>query len=126
MPIHARKHLTAWLGLVAMWLVVLAPLVSQLVVADLRSDPAEGVLCSAGQPASGPTLQDHADRLAACGYCDLLSSHGAMPPVQPGALAFVALVALPAVLPLASRYVPFGAFASGRPRAPPAGIHPGL
>jgi hypothetical protein len=27
----SRKHLTAWLGQIAMWLIVLAPVVSQLV-----------------------------------------------------------------------------------------------
>ncbi|WP_374192452.1 hypothetical protein [Trinickia acidisoli] len=38
MALRSRKHLTAWLGIIAMWLIVLAPLVSQLIVAAHRDD----------------------------------------------------------------------------------------
>jgi hypothetical protein len=115
---RARKHLTAWLGLAAMWLVVLAPLVSQLVVAAHRNAATESVLCSAVSPAAGTALHDHADRLAACGYCDLLADHTAMPPVQ-AALPTLFVLLSAAVVALSSRHVPFSAHPSARPRAPP-------
>jgi hypothetical protein len=125
MTSRARKHLTAWLGLAAMWLVVLAPLVSQLVVAAHRDVTTESVLCSAIQPSAGSALQDHADRIAACGYCDLLADHTAMPPVHP-ALPALFVVLSAAVPALVSRHVPFSAFASPRPRAPPVALLPRL
>lgn len=106
-----------------MWLIVLAPIVSQLVVAAHRSDPAAAALCSAVQPAADSTHAahaTHADPLAACGYCDLLADHIAMPAVPPAPLVLVMLLVSVAVPALSMRFTPLGAFPSGRPRAPPA------
>ncbi|WP_322011769.1 DUF2946 domain-containing protein [Paraburkholderia sp. J12] len=125
MSAHTRKHFTAWLGLVAMWLIVLAPLVSQSVAAAHRDNPAEDVLCSAIQQPASALLQnrhykhDAAGLDQACGYCDLLINHAVMPPAPAVPFLFFAVTAPSAVAPLLSRFVPFGAFASGRPRAPP-------
>jgi hypothetical protein len=49
MKFRARKHSVAWLGLMAMWLVVFAPLISQLIVAAVaaRADVPNGTICSA-------------------------------------------------------------------------------
>ena len=120
MPPRSRKHLTAWLGLVAMWLIVLAPIVSQLVVAAHRTDPAAAALCSAGQAPTDSAHVARADPLAACGYCDLLADHIAMPAVPPSPLVLVMLLVAVAVPALSVRFTPLGAFPSGRPRAPPA------
>jgi hypothetical protein len=114
-----RKHLTAWLGLIAMWLIVFAPLVSQWVVATYDSDPA-ATLCSVAQPAAGSAHAGHGDPLAACGYCHLLADQAAMPTLPAAPLLFVMLVAIAATLVLPVRFTPLGAFPSGRPRAPPA------
>ncbi|HKT99813.1 MAG TPA: DUF2946 domain-containing protein [Paraburkholderia sp.] len=117
---NSRKHtlLTAWLGLVAMWLIMLAPLVSQLVAAHQAHEP-DAVLCSAIQPASTAQHLSHNDAFGACGYCHLLQHHAAMPGV-PAPEPSRALVAdLERVAPLSTRHTPFGAFPSGRPRAPP-------
>lgn len=103
-----------------MWLIVLAPIVSQLVVAAHRADPAAAALCSAVQPADDSAHATHADPLAACGYCDLLADHIAMPAVPPAPLVLVMLLASVAVPVLSVRFTPLGAFPSGRPRAPPA------
>jgi hypothetical protein len=113
-----RKRLTAWLGLIAMWLIVFAPVVSQLVVSARAQEPV-AALCSTTQPAGGGHYAS-ADPLAACGYCDLLASHPAMPSVPPLALTLLVLVAFAAAPVLSTRFTPFGAFPSGRPRAPPA------
>jgi len=57
--------------------------------------------------------------LAACGYCDLLAAHTAAPPL-PIVLPLVTLLVLFATVPwLPTRFVPLGAFPSGRPRGPP-------
>lgn len=114
-----RKHLTAWLGLIAMWLIVLAPLVSQLVLAAHRDDTTT-VLCSAMQPATHSAHQVQHDSLAACGYCDLLADQPAMAALPPSPLVLLMLVAIVAVPVLSIRHTPLGAFPSGRPRAPPA------
>ncbi|WP_321782437.1 DUF2946 domain-containing protein [Paraburkholderia sp. J94] len=115
-----RKHalLTAWLGLVAMWLIVLAPLVSQLVAAHQAHQP-DAALCSAMQPATAPHLS-HDDAFGACGYCNLLEHHVAMPSVAVPALTLGFIVADALVATLSTRHTPFGAFPSGRPRAPPS------
>jgi hypothetical protein len=118
---RSRNHLTAWLGLIAMWLIVLAPIVSQLVIAAHRDDPTVAALCSAVQPSSDSAHAAHpGDPLAACGYCDLLADHMAMPTLPPAPLTLVMLIVALAVPALIVRFTPLGAFPSGRPRAPPA------
>ena len=119
MVLRSRKHLTAWLGLIAMWLVVLAPIVSQLVIAAHRDDASTAVLCSAVQPPADSDHAGHADPLAACGYCDLLADHMVMPTIPPAPLVLVMLLVALAVASLSVRFTPLGAFPSGRPRAPP-------
>jgi hypothetical protein len=121
MAARSRKHLTAWLGLIAMWLIVLAPIVSQLVIAAHRNDPTTAPLCSAIEPVVNDSAHvTHADPLAACGYCDLLADHMAMPTIPPAPLVLVMLVVALAAPTLSTRFTPLGAFPSGRPRAPPA------
>lgn len=113
-----RKYLTAWLGLIAMWLIVFAPVVSQL-VASARADEPVAVLCSAAQP---NTSNHHTgvDSLDACGYCNLLSHHVAAPPLPPVALSAFVVLSATATPVLNTRFTPLGAFPSGRPRGPPA------
>jgi hypothetical protein len=117
--LRARTLTTAWLGLIAMWLIVLAPLVSQLRVAHLAQQP-DAPLCSATLPGDDGPPGTHDGAFPACGYCDLLATHAAMPPAPPVALLLIAVVALATVCAPAIRYTPLGAFPSGRPRAPPA------
>lgn len=123
MTARSRNHLTAWLGLIAMWLVVLAPLVSQLVVSVHRYDLDNAPICSVTGPASGGMshsgMQDRSDMLAACGYCDLLAGHIAIPSMPPVLAPLVMVVMLIAAAVLSTRFTPLGAFPSGRPRAPP-------
>ena len=120
MALRTRKHLTAWLGLVAMWLIVLAPLVSQCIAALHRDDPTTFALCSVQAPTSDAHRISLGDPLAACGYCDLLADHIAPPALPPALFVLVVLVAMAVVPTLSVRFTPLGAFPSGRPRAPPA------
>jgi hypothetical protein len=128
---RSRNHMTAWLGLFAMWLVVFAPLVSQMLIAHRDHEPI-AALCSALQPEGtnkaslitqsgpAPVHLSHDDAFGACGYCHLLEHHVAMPALA--ALEPLAILAIVGTAPptLSTRFTPLGAFPSGRPRAPPA------
>jgi hypothetical protein len=131
MTLRSRNRMTAWLGLFAMWLVVFAPLVSQMLMSSQANEPI-AALCSALHPAGAsnasrvthaapePVHLSHDDAFGACGYCHLLEHHVAMPPVaavEPPAALALAGTAPPT---LSVRFTPLGAFPSGRPRAPPA------
>ncbi|NKJ50501.1 hypothetical protein CIC12_28010 [Burkholderia sp. SG-MS1] len=134
MTLRSRNRTTAWLGLFAMWLVVFAPLVSQMLMAGRAHEPI-AALCSALQPSGAseaglvaqaahsapePVHLSHDDAFGACGYCHLLEHHVAMPTVdavEPPAALVLAGTAPPT---LSTRFTPLGAFPSGRPRAPPA------
>ncbi|MGH8782454.1 DUF2946 domain-containing protein [Paraburkholderia sp.] len=116
MILDTRKHLTAWLGILAMCLIVFVPVISQLVMSARANEPVAAI-CSATQPDGGS--QHAADPLAACGYCDLLCTHAAMPSVAPVVAPVLTLIVLAAVPLLSTRFTPLGAFPSGRPRDPP-------
>ncbi|RDK00986.1 DUF2946 domain-containing protein [Paraburkholderia lacunae] len=125
---RSRNRMTAWLGLIAMWLVVFAPVVSQMLVSERAHEPV-AALCSALQPLASvqashagqsPVRLSHDDAFGACGYCHLFEHHVAMPtlaPAEPSVALAVAAAAPPA---LSTRFTPLGAFPSGRPRDPPA------
>jgi Protein of unknown function (DUF2946) len=121
--LRARHHCVAWLGLMAMWLVVFAPTISQMIVAA-RADGPGCTLHAAVQSeehAHHAHHMHHADSnmLDACGYCDLFAHHVAAPTVVPSPLlatvelATAQIAAPPAFLPSAA------AFPSDRPRGPP-------
>lgn len=110
--------MTAWLGLIAMWLVVCVPLASQLVVASRAHEPV-APLCSAATPVDMTQHDVAANPLSACGYCDLLATHAPMPSVSPVVAQATTLVMTMAAPVLSIRFTPLGAFPSGRPRAPP-------
>ncbi|WP_438391723.1 DUF2946 domain-containing protein [Caballeronia sp. DA-9] len=115
---HANRRLIAWLGMIAIWLIVLAPVVSQLVVAARNHQPVTA-LCSAMAP-SADTVHAHDAGMSACGYCDLLADHAALPTVPFFPAVLVMLVTIAAASTLSTRFTPLGAFPSGRPRGPPA------
>lgn len=117
MSSHAHRRLTAWLGMIAIWLIVLVPVASQLIVAARSAEPVAAT-CTAAAPAA-PTLDVHDHGMTACGYCDLLAAHATLPAVPPPLPVLVMLVTIVALLVLSMRFTPLGAFPSGRPRAPP-------
>jgi Protein of unknown function (DUF2946) len=110
----------------AMWLVVFAPTISQLIVAA-RADGQSGMLHAVvwserqAHQTHHAHHMHHADSnlLDACGYCDLFAHHVVAPTVVPSPLlATVALATAEIAAPPA--FVRFAAaFPSGRPRGPP-------
>jgi hypothetical protein len=116
---RARKLTTAWLGLFAMLLIVLAPLVSQLIVAH-RAEQPEAVLCSVAATGAANSHGTQEGILSACGYCDLLATHVAVPTLPTVSLPLLTLVIVASVTDRFTRFTPLGAFPSGRPRAPPS------
>ncbi|MFC0401095.1 DUF2946 domain-containing protein [Paraburkholderia rhizosphaerae] len=125
MTFRARKRLTAWLGIFAMCLVAFVPLVSQLVISAHADEPGTAI-CSAYQPGGNTVQPMNGDSLAACGYCDFLAGHVAVPTVPPLLPVLIVCVALAAAPVLSIRFTPLGAFPSGRPRAPPVVLIPSL
>ncbi|MFM0313623.1 DUF2946 domain-containing protein [Paraburkholderia nemoris] len=118
MKLRAHKHSVAWLGLIAMWLVVFAPLVSQLLVAS-RADVPVSAICSAVESDAPTAHHTSQDKLAACGYCDLLAHHVAALSVPPAGFFATVLLAI-AQVSAPPPFVPHAAaFPSGRPRDPP-------
>ncbi|WP_429477102.1 DUF2946 domain-containing protein [Paraburkholderia atlantica] len=133
---RSRTHLTAWPGLLAMWLIVFAPIVSQLVerahshqstaVTRMEMNVSSmhmlkmhmhmgisgGDAGDCGHHASKPTM-------AACGYCNLLATHATVPALEPAQAPVHMFLMFSAALVLCVRFTPTGAFPAGRPRAPP-------
>ncbi|OXJ05537.1 hypothetical protein CFB48_05465 [Burkholderia sp. AU33647] len=117
MTARSRNRLTAWLGMFAMLLVVIAPLVSHGLVSHDRDAPVASICSADGQP----DADNHAlatDHFAACGYCDLLVHHAPAPsPSLPQWLAVpgYAVAHPPASRPFVLRDIP----SAGRPRDSP-------
>jgi hypothetical protein len=120
MPRPSRK-LTAWLGIVAIWLMTLGPLASQL---EMRASRMDMPVCGADSDAHvqhGDQAGQHAQHglhLDACGYCSFLAHSpalGTVPPVLHGAQQSPDFVS--PVVPAAKRR--FARYMRGYPRAPP-------
>jgi hypothetical protein len=116
--------LIAWLAMAAMWLVIAAPVISQVVQA--RSAFAElNTWCDAGIGLSdhGSAPDQHpADHMAACGYCGLLG-HA---PTMPGAIHVAMFVpSTPTwAVPLPVTSLPAAAHTlAAAPRGPPVFLH---
>jgi hypothetical protein len=119
MKLRTRKHLVVWLGLLAMWLIVCAPLVSQLVAAAQAGEP-QATICSAAQPGSSADAHDMAPgHMNACGYCDLLAHHVPAPQIAAPQVLAQRVVVTQRAARAVPTFIPFAAFPSGRPRDPP-------
>jgi hypothetical protein len=105
--------------MIAIWLIVLTPVVSQLIVAARNTEPV-AAMCATMPMSSADTGSSHDNGMIACGYCDLLANHAALPTIDPPLPVLVMLVTIVAAPILSTRFTPLGAFPSGRPRAPPA------
>ncbi len=84
MPYRFRK-LTAWLGMLAIWLAVVAPLVSQ---ASMRAHALpDAVVCGTGHEGEPAPMgaAHHALHLEAGGYCGFFAHTPALGGAMPGA-----------------------------------------
>ena len=118
--LHRHRHLTAWLGVFAIWLAIAAPLVSQWRIAQAATPDA--IVCSAEHGAhrapDAGRAQDHALHLDACGYCGFFAHSPAIGGAAAVSFAFVpphavSAAAPPAVAARTDRYP------RAYPRAPP-------
>ena len=118
MKLRIHKHAVAWLGLVAMLLVVFAPLTCQLIASARAKEPVVIVCSSVVHEHSAASHSGSHDQMDACGYCSFFSHHVAATIVAPPqALADAVFVAPRISEPVA--FVPIFTFPSGRPRDPP-------
>ncbi|AIO34813.1 hypothetical protein DM39_4009 [Burkholderia cenocepacia] len=118
--LHRHRHLTAWLGVLAIWFAIAAPLVSQWRGAQAATPDA--VVCSAEhgahRSAEAGRMHDHASHLDACGYCGFFAHSPAIggPAAAPFAsspASFASAAALHVCAARAERYP------RAYPRAPP-------
>ncbi|WP_175883485.1 DUF2946 domain-containing protein [Burkholderia sp. BCC0044] len=118
--LHRHRQLTAWLGLLAIWIAIAAPLVSQWRIAQAAAP--EAIVCStehgAHRAADARGTHDHALHLDACGYCGFFAHSpaiGAPAAALLGSIPVVSVsaVASPAVAARGDRYP------RAYPRAPP-------
>ncbi|WP_175900210.1 DUF2946 domain-containing protein [Burkholderia seminalis] len=117
---HRHRHLTAWLGVLAIWIAIAAPLVSQWRIAQAAAPDA--IVCStehgAHRSADAGSMHDHALHLDACGYCGFFAHSPAI-----GAPVAASFASVPAVS-VAAAAPPVAAARADRyprayPRAPP-------
>lgn len=119
--LHRYRHLTAWLGVLAIWLAIAAPLVSQWRIAQAATP--DGMVCSAAhgshrEPDAART-HDHALHLDACGYCGFFAHSPAInaPDAAPFASVCVVSASVAAAPPAVA--VCTEQYPRAYPRAPP-------
>ncbi|MBU6248016.1 MAG: DUF2946 family protein [Xanthomonadaceae bacterium] len=82
MPIHARQRsFVTWLAIVALWLTIVAPVVSQTLANPLDSLISIGA-CGTHHP-DGTQSPPTGHPLEKCGYCGLLGGHSMLPDASP-------------------------------------------
>ncbi|KMZ11866.1 OpgC [Candidatus Burkholderia humilis] len=99
---NARNRFVAWLGIAAMWLAIVAPVISQSVAAKRAIADPIAALCTVDAPTGAQSHASHdeapADRAGhhdaaghfeACAYCGLLAHHL---PIAQGAATVVSPV----------------------------------
>lgn len=133
----SRNRLVAWLGMAAMWLAIVAPVISQTLASRQQGVDPQAAICSADALAqivssalSTPpqtAVQSHeqtghhmagADSFDACSYCGLLAHNVPLASAPPAALVRVERVTRLAAAPVA-QVVHVKSFNAASPRAPP-------
>ncbi|MEJ0002617.1 MAG: DUF2946 domain-containing protein [Pararobbsia sp.] len=116
---HARKPFTAWLGILAIWLAIVMPVMSQVVQGIERTHEPAATLCS-DRPASAHDHAQMADHLNACGYCSVLAHHPPVVSVPAGGVTRMSWIAHIRAAVHSAGILPSAIFPAGRPRDPPA------
>lgn len=115
--LRRQRGFTAWLAIVALWLTIVAPVVSQTLADPL--DPLIGVGACGAQHGDGTRHPPTGHLLEKCGYCGLLAGHSLLPDAAP---ALLAGPALPGFWQAAPRPPARGAMVllAAAPRGPPS------
>ncbi|HDR9582584.1 TPA: DUF2946 domain-containing protein [Burkholderia stabilis] len=118
--LHRHRHLTAWLGVLAIWFAIAAPLVSQWRAAQAATPDA--IVCSAEHGAhrspDAGRMHDHALHLDACGYCGFFAHSPAIGAPAAASFASVSVVSVSAAAPRAVA-THADRYPRAYPRAPP-------
>lgn len=133
----SRNRLVAWLGMAAMWLAIVAPVISQTLAARGQGVDPQAAICSADALAQivssslssspraavqGSEQTGHhmagADSFDACSYCGLLAHNVPLASTPPAALVRVERVTRLAAARVV-HVVHVKSFNAASPRAPP-------
>jgi hypothetical protein len=124
---HARNRFVAWLGIAAMWLAIVAPVISQSIAAQRSAADPIAALCTVDAPTGvrshashdeAPGHHDAASHFDACAYCGLLAHHVPIAQGAPMGVARVERVARVAAVVIVS-HAGSKSFNAASPRAPP-------
>lgn len=111
-----RKHLVAWLGLMAMLLISFVPLASQLVAANSISG--DHMICSTAGD-SAPAHATDMSQADACGYCSFFDHYASLPTSFAAPDQFLRVVVTLAIATTPTAPALLAQYPTGRPRAPP-------
>lgn len=133
----SRNRLVAWLGMAAMWLAIVAPVISQTLAARAQGIDPQATICSADAlaqivssalppsprltvPSNEPTGHHMAgaDSFDACSYCGLLAHNVPLASAPPAALVRIERVTRIAAAPVV-HVVHVKSFNAASARAPP-------
>ena len=134
---NARNRFVAWLGIAAMWLAIVAPVISQTIAARQAAGDPQTALCSVDMPtgqahelfvlganadananAAHPGHHDAASHFDACSYCGLLAHN--LPVFTHAATALTRIERVTRVATIAHiESVASKSFNAASPRAPP-------
>ncbi|MDR5787387.1 MULTISPECIES: DUF2946 domain-containing protein [unclassified Caballeronia] len=116
---NARNRFVAWLGIAAMWLAIVAPVISQTLAARQAANP-QAVLCTVDATATDSHAGHHdaGSHVDACSYCGLLAQNL---PIVTGVVHDVALIERVTRVPAFANVedVTSKSFNAASPRAPP-------
>ncbi|KXV09912.1 hypothetical protein CR51_09800 [Caballeronia megalochromosomata] len=117
---NARNRFVAWLGIAAMWLALVAPVISQTLAARNAATDPQAVLCAVDASATDAHASHHdaANHFDACSYCGLLAHNL---PIITGAPYGVASIERVTRAPTFASADPVTSksFNAASPRAPP-------
>jgi hypothetical protein len=128
---NARNRFVAWLGIAAMWLAIVAPVISQSIAARSAAADPIAALCTVDAPTGVQSHASHEDAPAdhvghhdaashfeACAYCGLLAHHLPIAQGAPLGVARIERVARVAAVAIVG-HDGGKSFNAASPRAPP-------
>lgn len=117
---HRQRGPVAWLAIVALWLTIVAPVVSQTLASPLDALVSIG-WCGTHHD-DGTQSPPSGHLLEKCGYCGLLSGHSILPDAAPALAAHSALTGPRLAMPPPPARGGIVLLAA-EPRGPPARVH---